>query len=294
MKCLTNTQKRGAISLIFKKSDPKSLDNYRPITLLNVDVKILAYTLAERLKKVLPQIIHSDQKGYVKNRYIGFNIRQIQDIIDHSEKFNIEGAILFLDFAKAFDSLEWVFMRETLQKFGFKKQFIRWINTMYSDITGCIINNGSISNPFRIHRGIRQGCPLSALVFVLAVEMLACRVRSDQHLKGYQIKLDGKNCSIKICQLADDTTLFLKSKEEISRAMNIIEIFGTFSGLKLNRTKTDGIWLGKLKHTKDKYENINWTLKPVKSLRIYFGYSEVECQKLNCENKIEKIEKNNK
>ena len=124
--------------------------------------------------------------------------------------------------------------------------------------------------------------------------MLACRVRSDQHLKGYQIKLDGKKCSIKICKLADDTTLFLKSKEEISRAMNIIEIFGTFSGLKLNRTKTDGIWLGKLKHTKDKYENINWTLKPVKSLRIYFGYSEVECQKLNCENKIEKIEKNNK
>jgi hypothetical protein len=53
---------------------------------------------------VLPSIIHSDQKGYVKNRYIGFNIRQIQDVIDHSEKFNIEGAILFLDFTQAFDS----------------------------------------------------------------------------------------------------------------------------------------------------------------------------------------------
>jgi hypothetical protein len=66
------------------------LYNYRPITLLNTDAKILAYTIAQRLKEVLPSIIHSDQKGYVKNRYIpvGFNIRQIQDVIDHSEKFN--------------------------------------------------------------------------------------------------------------------------------------------------------------------------------------------------------------
>jgi hypothetical protein len=63
---------------------------------------------------VLPSIIHSDQKGYVKNRYIGFNIRQMQDVIDHLEKFNIEGAILFLDFTKAFDSLEW------LKKFIYK------------------------------------------------------------------------------------------------------------------------------------------------------------------------------
>jgi hypothetical protein len=83
--------------LLKPKNDPLSLDNYRPITLLNTDTKILAYTIAQRLKEVLPSIIHSDQKGYVKNRYIGFNIRQIQDVIDHSEKFNIEGAILFLD-----------------------------------------------------------------------------------------------------------------------------------------------------------------------------------------------------
>jgi hypothetical protein len=73
-------------SKIFYRIDPLSLDNYRPITLLNTDTKILAYTIAQRLKEVLPSIIHSDQKGYAKDRYIGFNIRQIQDVIDHSEK----------------------------------------------------------------------------------------------------------------------------------------------------------------------------------------------------------------
>jgi hypothetical protein len=99
---------------------------------------------------VLPSIIDTDQKGYVKNRYIGFNIQQIQDVIDHSEKFNIEGAILFLDFTKAFDSLEWSFMTECLEKFGFKSSFIRWIRTMYTDIKGCIVNNGWVSAPFNI------------------------------------------------------------------------------------------------------------------------------------------------
>ena len=104
---LSNSQTIGAISLIFKKKHvPLSLDNYRSSTLLNTDTKLLAYTIAQRNKEVLLSIMHSDQKEYVKNSYIGFNIRQIQDVIDHSKTFNIEGAILFLDFTKAFVSLE--------------------------------------------------------------------------------------------------------------------------------------------------------------------------------------------
>ena len=74
---MSNTQKIGLISLLYKKNDPLLLDNYRPITLLNVDTKLLAYCLAQRIKKILPKIIHGDQNGYVKNRYIGYNIRQI-------------------------------------------------------------------------------------------------------------------------------------------------------------------------------------------------------------------------
>ena len=103
---MTNTQKLGVISLIHKKNNPQLLDNYRPITLLNVDTKLLAYSIAQRIKNILPKIINSDQNGYIKNRYIGYNIRQIQDIIDYSEQFKVDGAVLFLDFSKAFDSLE--------------------------------------------------------------------------------------------------------------------------------------------------------------------------------------------
>jgi hypothetical protein len=90
------------------------LDNYRPISLLNVGLKLLSYTLAQRLKKILTKFINEDQTGYIKNRFIGFNLRQIQNIIDYSNIYKIEGAIIFLDFSKAFDSLEWDFMFSTL------------------------------------------------------------------------------------------------------------------------------------------------------------------------------------
>ena len=132
---------------------------------------------------------------------------------------------------------------------------------------------------------------LSSLLFVLAVEILAIKLRGNKRLKGIDIKLNGKNCSLKICQLADDTTLFLKSRQDITLAINIIEMFGSFSGLKLNRNKTEGIWLGKLKHSRDKFENINWCSDPVKSLGMFFGYDNKECQKLNIEKQLLKCEK---
>ena len=288
---MTNTQKLGVISLIHKKNNPQLLDNYRPITLLNVDTKLLAYSIAQRIKNILPKIINSDQNGYIKNRYIGYNIRQIQDIIDYSEQFKVDGAVLFLDFSKAFDSLEWEFMFESLKKFGFQKSMLRWIKTMYTNIKSSVTNNGWISAPVDVHRGIRQGCPCSALIFVIAVEILACKIREDNSIKGFCIKIDGKNHCLKITQLADDTTLFLKSKDEISRALNLIETFGTLSGLKLNRNKTEGIWLGALKHCRDKYENINWTNEPVKSLGIYFSRDKNECKKLNFDKQYHKSEK---
>lgn len=86
------------------------------------------------------------------------------------------------------------------------------------------------------------------MIFITAVEILANRIRNEKQIRGFEIKLNGSNHSIKISQLADDTTLSLKLKNEISIALNIIEIFGNLSGLKLNRSKTEGIWLGRLKH----------------------------------------------
>ena len=282
------SQRQSILNLIYKKNDPLDLSNYRPISLLNTDYKILSYTLATRIKKVINLIINSDQTGYIKNRFIGFNLRQIQDIIDYADKFNVNGLILFVDISKAFDTLNWNFMYQSLQCFGFNESFIKWIQTLYNDINSVVTNNGWISAPLKPQRGIRQGCPCSSIIFVIAVEIMATKIRNNKNIKGIEIKLDRKTHSLKISQLADDTTLFLKSKDELKNALNIIKTFSSYSGLKLNKNKTEGIWIGKQKHCKEKVEEIKFTDKPVKVLGLYVGRDKKKCEKLNWESKLEK------
>ena len=118
---------------------------------------------------------------------------------------------------------------------------------------------------------------------------MALRLRENKNINGIKVKIDDKAHIIKISQLADDTTLFVSSKTDIALAMNEIEIFGSFSGLILNRNKTEGIWIGKLKNCKDKIRGIKWTQNPVKALGIFFGHDKEECQKLNWEKRIEEM-----
>ena len=113
------------------------------------------------------------------------------------------------------------------------------------------------SEMFRNTRGNRQVYPLSALLFVLSVEIMALRIRNNENIKGFQDKIDEINHSIKISQLVDDTTLFFNSKTEISLALNEIKMFGSFSGFIMNKDKTEVLWIGKLKHCKDKVGELN-------------------------------------
>ena len=288
---LSHSQKQCVFSLLYKKGDPENLENWRPISLLNVDYKILARVLAERLQKILPKIISLDQQGYIKNRFIGYNIRQIQDIIDYTDALDIEGAVLFLDFKKAFDTVEWDFMHCVLRKFGFKGYFIEWVKIMYTNISSSVINNGWQSSFFNISRGIRQGCPLSALLFIIVAEILAITIRNCSDIKGITVNLNDSEHKIKITQLADDTTLFLKNTNEISAAIHIVENFGKFSGLELNKTKTEGLLLGKLRKTTEcQINNIKFNVK-VKALGTYFGTNKRECNILNWTDKVESCKK---
>ena len=111
---LSDSQKHGIITLSYTKEDKNNLNNWRPITLLNVDYKILTHILEKRLQSVLPKIISTDQNGYLKNRFIGYSIRQIEDILELTKNDNKQNALLFIDFIKAFDSIEWNFMSKTL------------------------------------------------------------------------------------------------------------------------------------------------------------------------------------
>ena len=132
------------------------MKNWRPISLLNTDYKILTKCLSHRIQDVLPSIINSDQTGYIKGRYIGENIRTISDLIDFTSLRNMPGIVLLIDFEKAFDTIRWSFLFKSLKYFNFGDGFIHWIETIYNNIESVVTNNGHVSDKFVLSRGIRQ------------------------------------------------------------------------------------------------------------------------------------------
>ena len=177
--------------------------------------------IAWRIKKVLPDIIHQNQTGYVKDRFIGETIRSIYDIMDFTATENIPGLMIFIDFQKAFDSVEWSFLIKCLEEFNFGPDFIRWVGVFYKDIKSCIINNGLTSNFFPHERGVRQGDPLSPYLFVIAVETLAIAIRQKPDIKGI---VTGQE-ETKVLQYADDTTATLADVDSAKSLFKLIEIF---------------------------------------------------------------------
>ena len=123
---LSITQRRGVLCLLPKKSDPLRLKIWRPISLLNQDYKLLAKLIAERIKISLPYLINEDQSGFIKGRYIGKNITSLLDILHYTEANDIPALLISIDFEKAFDKLEWNFIRTSLDFFSFPENIKQW------------------------------------------------------------------------------------------------------------------------------------------------------------------------
>ena len=284
---LAESMKEAILALIFKKGDRHLLKNYRPISLTNYDYKILAYVLARRMQKVIKSIVNEDQSGYIKGRFIGCNIRTIEDIIDYTENYNLMGSVICLDFEKAFDSVNWYFMLSALQKFNFGDIFIKWIKILYNKPSIRCKNNGWISESFRAERGIRQGCPVSALLFLLVAEIMAIQIRNESEIKGF--KISGE--TFKLTHYADDTTLLLSDLNSIENTINLISNFSQVSGLRLNISKCEGMWLGKEDRPVKSYCGINFTNEPIKCLGLYIGGNEKLREDLNWTKKLSKFDK---
>lgn len=180
------TQRRGVISLLFKKGDRTQLQNWRPITLLNTDYKILTKALANRLKHTLPLLIHTDQTACIPGRTINDNLWLIQDAITYANETNIPLALISVDQLKAFDRVSHSFLFKTLQKFGFGPDFQRWIQMLYTDVTSSVKVNGWLTAFIPLERGLRQGCALSMPLYVLTAEILATHIRAHPHIRGLQ------------------------------------------------------------------------------------------------------------
>ena len=285
---LSPDQRRGIISLIPKKDkNPIFLKNWRPISLLNTDYKLASKCIAFRIKNVLNNIISGEQTGFLKGRYIGENIRLALDMIDYLSVNNLPGIMFLIDFEKAFDKLEWCFILKAMKLFNFGDDIINWVRVLYNDITSCVTNNGHASTFFNLHRGVRQGCPLSPYLFIICGEILSLAIRNNPDIDGINI-LDS---NVKINSYADDTTIYVSNVFSLECAIKVICKFSEFSELKINLEKSEALPLGSFKdnHPDISHLNINFSSGPVRYLGVLLSTCQEKIFELNFIPKLQKL-----
>jgi hypothetical protein len=206
--------------------------------------------------------------------------------MEYTKDQNIDGIIAFLDFEKAFDSIDWRIIDESLEKFNIGPNFRRWVKCIYNKITSCVTNCGYSSEDFKITRGVRQGCPLSAYLFIIVAEILAIKIRKNKGIKGINIG----NTEIKVIQMADDTTSFLKDTESLKEILVTLDKFKVLAGLKLNLSKSEAIWVGSARDSIEKPLGLKW-VKGVKALGIHFSYDVKEMEENNFTEKLKELKK---
>ena len=281
---LTESQKLGLIRISYKKNGRVFIENYRPITLLNVDLKILTRTLAVRMASVLSKLIHDNQRC-VPGRKITKNIHIVQDLIDVINKSNGKGALIFLDQEKAFDRISHTFIMKTLRAFGFGERFINWVKIVYSDTRSQVKINGFLTPSFPIERGVRQGCPLSALLYVLCAEVLGIAIRSNKNIHGFKY---GNN-EHKISQYADDMNAVVTTEASIEELFTVLDKYERATNAKLNRGKTEALWVGEWRDRVDKPLGLRWTSDKVNFLGVFVGNDREDCSLQSFSIVIEKI-----
>ena len=157
---------------------------------------------------------------------------------------------------------------------------------IYTEISSCIINNGTTSKYFPVSRGVRQGDPLSPYLFIVVTEFLASRIRSNSDIKGFMVNEN----NIKLTMYADDTTAFVADEKSASCLLAELENFKKASGLKINIDKTEGLWLGSNANSQKKPFGIKWSSKPIKALGIYYSYDIKAAESANFDDTIKKLE----
>ena len=270
---LALSQQEALICLIYKGSDAprEEVKSWRPIALLNADYKLLAKVLSLRIHAVINKIVDENQCAFIKGRGSAYMLREVYDITEREKRLKRSSVLLSLDYAKAFDTVSTKAILKAITAFGFGEYFTRWIEILLKNRRCSIRNSGFISSSFQMERGVRQGCPISPLLFILTLELLAANIRADVKIKG--LRLPYSNRPIKIRIFADDITLFLQNLMDFREILSKIKLFTCFSGLVLNKKKSLALCFGDDRLEGNVVDGIKFVHK-IKILGIFFSTSE--------------------
>ena len=246
---LTPSQGKAAIRLVPKIPNSQRLSEFRPISLLNCDYKLMASVLANRLRRTLPATIGPHQKGGVPGRLIIDNLCLYRDVIQYINERGANdaestlragafAAILGVDLEKAYDLVNRNVLWETLRTMGYPASFIRWLEAMYSIADMSILNGSEVAGTIHDVQSIRQGCPLSMHLFVLYIEPLLVKISQD--LQG--IRFFDKQLTVRA--LVDDVVIFMSSDDDIVKAGEILDLFCQWTRARMNKLKTRALGLG--------------------------------------------------
>ena len=264
---LNPTGRRGIINLIPKKGKNElELKNWRPISILNYDFKILSKLITNRLELVVPQLIGQQQTGFLKGRSIFTNIRKTMEVVIHKKRTNTPGIVAMVDFEKCFDKINHLAIKGVFQYFGFGPCFIRLLFLLYNDLEMCTVNNGYVSELFEKQQGINQGCCASPMVYTVCSETMSHLIYGNTDIRGIDLH-ELKNV---LAQFADDTGAYLQFEETtINNFINALQCAEAQMGLKVSYDKTTLYRIGSIANSDAKCyttKNIKWSNGPIDTL----------------------------
>lgn len=227
------------ICLIPKKSETLRVEDFRPISLIHSFSKMLAKLMANRLAPKLNDLVSQNQNAFIRKRAIHDNFLHVQNMVKLLHKRKKPSLFIKVDISKAFDSVSWPYMIEVLQNFGFGQRWCNWVSNLLGNSSSRILLNG-IPGDYIFHaRGLRQGDPLSPMLFILAMEPLQKLIKGAEEAGIFSNLFQGRRrfrCSL----YADDVAIFIKPDQlELQALKKILNAFGDCSGLHINLQKTD-------------------------------------------------------
>lgn len=276
--------RRAVLTLLPKKGDLTDIKCWRPVSLLCSDYKLLSKTLANRLAGAMDGVIHPDQTYCVPGRSIFDNVSLVRDVVEVSKMLNIDCGLISLDQEKAFDRVEHQYLWRVLEAFGFCKNFIKCIKVLYSGVESILKVNGGLCAPFKAHRGVRQGCSLSGMLYSLAIEPLLQQIR----VKLYGLCLPNCGKNLVLSAYADDVIIMISRQSDIQVLSGLLKTFKGLSSASVNWSKSEALLLGEWTGGKpDLPTGLGWGKSGFKYLGVYIG-DELTVQR-NWEGVIEKV-----